>query len=66
MYADGRWAATGEGIIDFQTITQELKATGYEGWIIMEDECDETITDPNGITLKDGEFIRQVLKPLLD
>lgn len=65
MYADGRWAPTGEGAIDFTTITQELKDTGYEGWIIMEDECDEAITDPDGVTAKDGIFINEVLAPLL-
>ena len=65
MYEDGRWAPTGEGFIDFQTITTELKETGYEGWIIMEDECDEAITDPDGVTLKDGLFIKKEIEPLL-
>lgn len=65
MYKDGRWAPTGEGMIDFVGITNYLKDTGYEGWIIMEDECDEAITDPDGVTLKDGEFIREVLQPVL-
>ena len=65
MYADGRWAATGEGDIDFHTITRELVASGYEGWIIMEDECDQAITDPDGLTLRDGIWIRDVLAPML-
>ncbi len=63
MYADGRWAPTGEGDIDFETITTELRDSGYEGWIIMEDECDAAITDPDGVTRKDGVFIEEVLKP---
>ena len=66
MYADGSWAHTSAGVIDFQSITQELVATGYEGWIIMEDECDEAITDPDGLTLRDGEFIRQVIVPMIE
>ena len=65
MYADGRWAATGKGDIDFATITQELVASGYEGWIIMEDECDQAITDPDGVTANDGVWIQEVLKPML-
>ena len=65
MYEDGRWAPTGEGIIDFIGITNYLKDTGYEGWIIMEDECDETITDPDGMTMKDGAYIENVLLPIL-
>lgn len=65
MFEDGRWAATGEGFIDFKTITQELVNTGYEGWIVMEDECDRAITDPDGLTADDGVFIKEVIEPLL-
>ena len=65
MYADGRWAATGEGAIDIDTITKDLKDSGYEGWIIMEDECDQAISDPDGVTLDDGRFIDAEIKPLL-
>lgn len=65
MYADGRWAPTGEGIIDFRGITQYLVDTGYEGWIVMEDECDECITNPDGVTIKDGKYIEQEIRTLL-
>lgn len=65
MYEDGRWAQTGEGSIDFIGITEYLIETGYEGWIIMEDECDECITEPDQTTLEDGKYINEVLKPLL-
>ena len=65
MYDDGRWAQTGEGYIDFIGITNYLKETGYEGWIVMEDEADQAITDPDGVTVKDGVYIDNVLRPLL-
>ena len=65
MYNDGRWASTGEGDIDMQTITKYLVDTNYEGWIIMEDECDEAITNPDGLTLKDGEYIEEYIKPII-
>ncbi|RMG25174.1 MAG: sugar phosphate isomerase/epimerase [Bacteroidetes bacterium] len=65
MYADGRWAPTGEGDIDFETITRDLVNSGYEGWIIMEDECDAAITDPDHVTFKDGQYIQGVIRPLL-
>ena len=65
MYQDGRWALTGEGNIDFQSITSYLKDSGYEGWIIMEDECDEAITNPDSVTLKDGNFIKNNIAPFL-
>lgn len=65
MFADGSWAQTGEGVIDFHELTKYLIETDYEGWIIMEDECDEAITDPDGVTLKDGQYIDAEIKPLL-
>jgi len=65
MFADGRWAATGDGDIDMVEITNYLVDTGYEGWIIMEDECDEAITNPDGLTLRDSKYIDTTLRPLL-
>lgn len=65
MYQDGRWAPMGGGIIDFEGITRELKNTEFEGWIIVEDECDEAIADPDSVTLADGVYIKNVLKPWL-
>ena len=65
MYADGRWAETGQGAIDFVTITNDLVTSGYEGWIVMEDEADTCITDPDGVTLRDRTYIDEVIRPLL-
>lgn len=65
MYKDGRWAPTGDGIIAFQEITQYLIDTDYEGWIVMEDECDDCISNPDGVTLEDGKFINNEIRSLL-
>lgn len=65
MHADGQWAQTGEGVIDFKEITQYLIDTNYEGWIVMEDECDRAIHDPDGLTLDDGNYIRDQLMIML-
>ncbi len=65
MYEDGSWAPMGDGVIDFVEITNYLKQSGFEGWIIVEDECDEAITDPDGVTMADGIYIKKVLEPLL-
>ncbi len=65
MFADGRWAPTGEGVVDMKGITRYLVDSGYEGWIIMEDECDGAITNPDGVTLDDGKYIKAELEPLL-
>ncbi|NNE75897.1 MAG: sugar phosphate isomerase/epimerase, partial [Pricia sp.] len=65
MYKDGSWAQMGKGIIDFKGITTYLKDTDFNGWIIVEDECDAAITDPDGVTMQDGIYIKEVLEPLL-
>jgi inosose dehydratase len=65
MHADGQWAQTGEGVIQLKEITEYLVHSGYQGWIVMEDECDQAITDPDGVTRKDGEYVNSKIKPLL-
>ncbi len=62
MNADGSWAITGQGVIDFETITKDLVSSGYEGWIICEDEVDACIEDPDGIAIEDGKYIQSVMK----
>jgi inosose dehydratase len=66
MFADGRWAQTGEGVIQFKEITSYLVETQYQGWIVMEDEADQAITDPDGVTRKDGTYVDANIKPLLE
>lgn len=66
MYADGSWAPTGEGVIDFKGITNYLIETNFSGWIIMEDECDQAITDPDTVTLNDGIYIGSEIRPLVE
>ena len=65
IYADGQWAPTGEGVIDFDHITNYLVDSDYEGWIIMEDECDLAIKDPDGVTLHGGKYIESQIKPFI-
>lgn len=65
MYSNGAWAPTGEGVIDIKGITQYLIDTNFEGWIVMEDECDQAIIDPDGVTFEDGVYIESQLNPML-
>jgi inosose dehydratase len=62
MFADGTWAQTGEGDIDFKSVIEDLVKTDFEGWVVFEDECDAAIGDPDGVTLKDGVYIRDTVK----
>jgi len=63
MFPDGTWAQTGQGNIDFKTVIEDLVKTDFKGWVVFEDECDAAIGDPDGVTLKDGDYIRDVVKP---
>lgn len=65
MYHDGRWAATGQGHVDLIGVTSYLVESGYQGWVVMEDECDDAIMDPDGVTLMDGRYIADSIEPLL-
>lgn len=65
MHNNGEWAATGEGDIDLAGITKYLLQTDYHGWIVMEDECDEAITNPDWLTIRDGVHILNEIRPLL-
>jgi inosose dehydratase len=64
MAAAGSWASMGAGIIDFPAITRYLVASGYDGWLIVEDECDAAEHDPDGTTVLDGRYMRDVILPL--
>ncbi len=55
----------GEGKVDFIAITSWLRYLGYKGWIVCEDEGHEAVDDPDGVTLRDGAYVRQHLQPLL-
>jgi inosose dehydratase len=61
----GEWAAMGEGAIDFPEITRYLRGSGYDGWIVVEDECPRAIDQPDQVTLQDGNYLREQLLPLV-
>jgi len=55
----------GEGKVDLVGITQWLLERNYPGWIVCEDEAEQAIEDPDGVTLHDGKWIRETLLPAL-
>ena len=63
--ADGTWAATGDGEIDFVAVTEYLARTGYRGWIVMEDESPSAEADPDAAALRNAEYARLALEPVL-
>jgi inosose dehydratase len=65
MGSDGEWAAMGDGVIDFPGITAYLRDSGYDGWIIVEDECRRAEEEPDQVTLEDGIYVRDQLLPIV-
>jgi inosose dehydratase len=63
---NGRWAATGDGVLDFPGIVSHLRDTGYAGWIVLEDESPSVEDDPDLGARRNGAYARSVLAPLLD
>jgi inosose dehydratase len=59
------WAKMGTGKLDFHQITEWLVAHDYQGWIICEDECEEAIGDPDGVTLQNAEWCKANLYDLV-
>ncbi|TBL71442.1 myo-inosose-2 dehydratase [Paenibacillus thalictri] len=56
----GVFTVPGDGCIDFAPIFAELKARGYEGWMIVEAEQDPSIADPVVYAAKTREYIAKV------
>lgn len=63
--ASGQWTAMGAGVIDFPRIVTMLRDTGYDGWIMIEEESLEAETNPDGATNKNGKHLHQVLLPIV-
>jgi inosose dehydratase len=66
MHADKSWALMGEGVVDFKTITQELVDTNFEGWIIVEDECERSVNEPDQVTIECGDYSKAVIEPIIN
>lgn len=63
--AEGEWAPTGEGTIDFPAVTDYLARSGYSGWIVMEDESPNAEADPDRAVMNNGSYARAVLEGVL-
>lgn len=60
MKANGTWAEMGQGGIDFAGIVRVLKDAGYDGWIMVEDESPRAESEPDAVTMANGDYIREV------
>lgn len=55
--AQNEWAVMGEGTIDYPMILQYLHDTGYQGWIMVEDESPRAAEDSDGVVMADGAYM---------
>ncbi len=60
--ADQVWTAMGRGVIAHPEVTSYLKSTGYDGWIMVEEESERAESEPDAVTIENGHYIRQYLK----
>lgn len=59
------WAPMGEGVIDFPALVRLLNETGFDGWIMVEEESVRAETEPDAVTVENGEYVRQTLMPIV-
>jgi inosose dehydratase len=63
--ADKQWRVMGEGVIDHLAIVKLLKDSGYNGWIMVEEESVRSETDPDGAVIHNGGYVREHISVLL-
>ena len=54
---DGTWTVMGEGDIDYPAILQFLAQSGYQGWIMVEDEGAMAADDSDAVVRLDGAYM---------
>lgn len=65
MDADGGWAPTGQGVIDFPGVVKYLSGTGYQGWIVLEDESPDAAARPDEAAARNARYVHDVLEPVI-
>lgn len=58
------WSNMGAGLGQFPQITRFLAQTGYDRWIIVEDESPEAEVDPDGVVLHSGAYMRTLAEEI--
>lgn len=63
---EGVFCPLGEGLVDFPALLQELKACGYTGWIVVEQDVDPSRSegDPLRDALRSRIYVQEVMRRL--
>lgn len=59
------WRKMGTGDIDFKKIVQMLTESGYNGWIMVEEETKESEANPREAILDISSYVENNLKPII-
>lgn len=57
---EGQWQPLGRGICDFRAMFELLAATGYDGWVIAEEESQLAWEDPVAAIVHNREYLREL------
>ncbi|MBW7455065.1 sugar phosphate isomerase/epimerase, partial [Paenibacillus sepulcri] len=57
-----QWRAMGEGVIDHPGITAFLRESGYDGWIMVEEESEQAEADPDRAAVQNGRYMQEALR----
>ncbi|WHZ02506.1 sugar phosphate isomerase/epimerase [Neobacillus sp. YX16] len=60
------WMKMGYGDIDFPAIVQALVDYGYDGWIMVEEETEETKTNADQCIYDISKYVDEKLKPIVN
>jgi inosose dehydratase len=60
---EGMFTVPGEGDIDFSTIGEFLRTSGYRGWVVVEAEQDPAKAPPRLYTEKAYQFVQKLFRP---
>jgi inosose dehydratase len=58
--ARGSWQPLGAGVCDFSSLVKVLRDTGYEGWLISEEESDLVRRDLPGAMARNRAYLRSL------
>lgn len=58
---DKKWQKMGQGVIDHKGIVKLLRNTGYDEWIMVEEESEQAEADPDQATIQNGKYMNDVL-----
>jgi inosose dehydratase len=64
MDSTGRWVLIGTGVVPVVEVAELLARTGYEGWLVLEDESAMAEQDPDAVAVTLGRYMDAVLRPV--